>query len=144
MIPRQTMLIENPIAVAEEERATRPSRTPFSRFLRTPAAQKIFAENGYRPVDQERARASSRRSSRSAPGKFTIDELGLGGWAKVDKKWFSTRRRASWPRIERQVGGDRLAALTRLSRRRAAGADRGRRGRATTALSLGFVTTYLT
>ena len=38
------------------------------------------------------------------PGLFTIDQLGLGGWAKVQKRFFDPRT-GIMARIERQVGG---------------------------------------
>ena len=38
------------------------------------------------------------------PGIFTIDQLGLGGWAKVQKRFFDPKT-GILARIERQVGG---------------------------------------
>jgi sulfate transport system substrate-binding protein len=101
-IPRSTILIENPIAVTKtsEHRA---EANAFLRFLRTPPAQRVFAENGYRPVNKAiAAEYQSRFPAR--PGLFTIDQLGLGGWAKVQKSFFDPDR-GVMARIERQVGG---------------------------------------
>ena len=38
------------------------------------------------------------------PGLFTIDQLGLGGWKKVQKRFFDPKR-ASWRASSAQVGG---------------------------------------
>ena len=75
VIPDQTILIENPIAVTKS--APEPAEA-FVRFLRTPAAQKIFAANGYRPVlDNLRSAThnlpSSSPSAASAAGPPSAD-----------------------------------------------------------------------
>ncbi len=49
VIPKATILIENPIAVIKSSPDTAAANA-FLRFLRTPAAQQVFADNGYRPV----------------------------------------------------------------------------------------------
>jgi sulfate transport system substrate-binding protein len=101
-IPRSTILIENPIAVTKTSER-RAEANAFLRFLRTPAAQRVFADNGYRPVNKAvAAEYESRFPAR--PGLFTIDQLGLGGWAKVQKSFFDPNR-GVMARIERQVGG---------------------------------------
>ena len=101
-IPRTTILIENPVAVTKtSEHKT--EANAFLRYLRTPAAQRVFAENGYRPVNKAvAAQFKSRFPAR--PGLFTIDQLGLGGWAKVQKRFFEPDN-GVMARIERQVGG---------------------------------------
>jgi ABC-type sulfate transport system substrate-binding protein len=38
------------------------------------------------------------------PGQFTIDQLGLGGWEKVQKRFFDPST-GIMARIERQIGG---------------------------------------
>jgi sulfate transport system substrate-binding protein len=101
-IPRSTILIENPIAVTKRSEH-KPEANAFLRYLRTPDAQRVFAENGYRPVNK--AVAEQFRSRFPArPGIFTIEQLGLGGWAKVQKRFFDPRT-GIMARIERQVGG---------------------------------------
>ena len=102
VIPRSTILIENPIAVLKTS-DHKSEATAFLRFLRTPAAQRTFAENGYRPVNQVVARQFASKFP-SRPGLFTIDQLGLGGWTKVQKRFFDPRT-GIMARIERQVGG---------------------------------------
>jgi sulfate/thiosulfate-binding protein len=87
VIPRSTILIENPVAVVKKTAHPREANA-FVNFLRTPAAQKIFGENGYRPVVKRVARQFSYPAR---PGIFRIDQLGLGGWAKVQKRFFDPR-----------------------------------------------------
>ncbi len=102
VIPRSTILIENPIAVVKSsDRKT--EANAFLRYLRTPAAQRTFAKNGYRPVNRAVA-AEFKSKFPHRPAQFTIDQLGLGGWAKVQKRFFDART-GIMARIERQVGG---------------------------------------
>ena len=69
----------------------------------SPAAQQIWAYNGYRPVNKTVLEANRKQFPRR-PDIFTISNLGLGGWDKVQKSFFdpSTGVMAS---IERAVGG---------------------------------------
>jgi sulfate/thiosulfate transport system substrate-binding protein len=102
VIPRSTILIENPIAVTKTS-DHKTEATAFLRFLRTPAAQRTFAENGYRPVNKAVARDFAKKFP-ARPGQFTIDQLGLGGWDRVQKRFFDPST-GIMARIERQVGG---------------------------------------
>jgi sulfate/thiosulfate-binding protein len=102
VIPRSTILIENPIAVLKTSEHKQEANA-FLRFLRTPAAQRTFAENGYRPVNKAVAREFNKKFP-ARPGQFTIDQLGLGGWDTVQKRFFDARS-GVMARIERQVGG---------------------------------------
>jgi sulfate transport system substrate-binding protein len=102
VIPRSTILIENPIAVTKLSES-KAKAYQFLRFLRTPAAQQIFANNGYRPVVKS-VLEKNRKKFPARPGEFTIDQLGLGGWAKVQKRFFDPKT-GIMARIERQVGG---------------------------------------
>ena len=52
VIPRQTMLIDVYIAALEKSEH-KAEWNAFSRYLKTYPAQKILAENGYRPVDKQ-------------------------------------------------------------------------------------------
>ena len=65
VIPRQTILIENPIAVLKESENIDKARQ-FLRFLKTPAAQQIFADYGYRPI------VPSVLQGNQAKGKFPV------------------------------------------------------------------------
>jgi sulfate transport system substrate-binding protein len=102
VIPKTTILIENPIAVTKTtENAAKANQ--FLRFLRTPAAQQVFADWGYRPVVPKVLEANRKRFP-VRPGQFTIDQLGLGGWERVQKRFFDPSS-GIMARIERQVGG---------------------------------------
>jgi sulfate/thiosulfate transport system substrate-binding protein len=102
VIPKQTILIENPIAVLKSS-PSKDKANQFLRFLRTPAAQQIFADNGYRPVLKS-VLEKNRKKFPVRPGQFTIDQLGLGGWDKVQTRFFDPDK-GVMARIERQVGG---------------------------------------
>jgi sulfate/thiosulfate-binding protein len=104
VIPKQTILIENPIAVSKKSSAAeREGANAFLRFLRTPTSQQVFADFGYRPVLKSVENAN-RRKFPTRPGLFTIDQLGLGGWEKVQKRFFDPKS-SIMARIQRQVGG---------------------------------------
>ena len=86
VIPRQTLLIEAPIAVLKSSE-NRDAANKFIRFTKTAAAQRIFAQFGFRPlvpsVYDEFVKQYPRR-----PGIFKIDDKYLGGWRAVESKWF--------------------------------------------------------
>jgi sulfate transport system substrate-binding protein len=102
VIPRSTILIENPIAVLKTS-DHKQEATAFLRFLRTPDAQRTFAENGYRPVNKAISKQFASKFPHR-PGQFSIDQLGLGGWSRVQKRFFDPKT-GIMARIERQVGG---------------------------------------
>jgi len=102
VIPRQTILIENPIAVTKTS-DDKDAANAFLRYLRTPGAQQIFADNGYRPVVKSVLEAN-RKKVPVRPGQFTIDQLGLGGWDKVQKDFFDPSN-GLVAQVERKVGG---------------------------------------
>ena len=102
VIPRSTILIENPVAVTKTSESKQKANQ-FLRFLRTPAAQQVFADSGYRPVVR-RVLEKNRKKFPARPGEFTIDQLGLGGWKKVQKRFFDPKT-GIMAGIERQVGG---------------------------------------
>lgn len=82
--PKQTFKIENPVAVV----STSPhldAAVAFKNFQYTAAAQTIWAQAGFRPVDP--AVAADFRAQFPAPAKlWTIADL--GGWNTVDPKLF--------------------------------------------------------
>jgi len=102
VIPKQTILIENPIAVTKSSDA-KDSANAFLRFLRTPEAQQVFADNGYRPVLKS-VLEKNRKKFPVRPGEFTIDQLGLGGWTKVQKRFFDPKS-SIMARFQHAVGG---------------------------------------
>ncbi len=102
VIPRSTILIENPIAVLKES-SNKEKANQFIRFLKTPAAQQVFADRGYRPIVKSVYEANKKKFP-VRPGLFTIDQLGLGGWTKVQKEFFDPDS-SVMATIERKVGG---------------------------------------
>jgi sulfate transport system substrate-binding protein len=85
VIPKATILIENPIAVPSTSKHQAEAKA-FVKFLRTTPAQKIFAQNGYRPVVSAAARGFN---FPTRPQLFTIKYV--GGWPQVEKKFFDPR-----------------------------------------------------
>jgi sulfate transport system substrate-binding protein len=82
VIPSQTILIQNPAAITTK--ASNPTLAKaWLDFLYTPTAQKIFADNGYRPVVQGVVPADTFVTPTTL---FTIDDL--GGWTDVTKTFF--------------------------------------------------------
>jgi sulfate/thiosulfate transport system substrate-binding protein len=102
VIPRSTILIENPIAVTKTS-DHKTEANAFLRYLRTTEAQRIFAENGYRPVNKAVA-AEFKSKFPARPGLFTIDWGVLGGWKKVQARFFDPKN-GILADIERRVGG---------------------------------------
>ena len=104
VIPKATILIENPIAVTSTSKHQTEAKA-FLKFLRTPAAQKIFAQNGYRPVVVSAARGFN---FPTRPQLFTIKYV--GGWPKVEKKFFDPQHghHGSLPGVEWRLTPARL------------------------------------
>lgn len=100
--PRSTILIENPVAVTRTSSSKATARA-FVRFLHTPASQQVFADYGYRPVVKS-VLEKNRKKFPVRPGMFTIDNPMLGGWTKVQKRFFDPET-GIMARIQRQVGG---------------------------------------
>ena len=102
VIPKTTILIENPIAVTKGS-PDKAAANAFLRFLRTPSSQQVFADYGYRPVVKS-VEIANRQKFPVRPGLFTIDQLGLGGWTKVQKRFFDPSS-GIMARFQRHVGG---------------------------------------
>jgi sulfate transport system substrate-binding protein len=102
VIPKATILIENPIAILKDSK-NKDAANAFVRFLRTPAAQQVFADFGYRPIVRSVLDANRSRFPKR-PDIFTINNLGLGGWPKVQKTFFDPTS-SVMATIERTVGG---------------------------------------
>ena len=96
-VPDQTILVENPIAVTANTKYPDQARA-FVDYLRTPAAQQIFAENGYRPTTRG---VPTARKFKTPKTLFTIADL--GGWSDVTKKFFDSTRSIVGD-IERGIG----------------------------------------
>jgi len=82
LIPQQTILIENPIAVTKSSHFPAQAQA-FVEFTQSPTGQAIFAKYGYRAVDQHVLRAQHFSNPKIL---FTIADL--GGWQAVQKNFF--------------------------------------------------------
>ena len=101
VIPRQTLLIEAPIAVIKTSE-NKELATKFVRFTRTPQAQRIFAEYGFRPLLPSVYREFLKQYPRR-PGIFKIGDKYIGGWKAVDKRWFDPDK-GLWVGIAKRSG----------------------------------------
>jgi sulfate transport system substrate-binding protein len=97
VVPDQTILIENPVAVTSNS-ANPTVAQAFLDFVYTPEAQQIFVENGYRPVVDGVPGADR---FPEPPGLFTIAEL--GGWIDVAAKFFDPKG-SIMADVERSIG----------------------------------------
>ena len=81
------VLTEMPAAVVDrtvDKKGTRKVAEAFARFLYTSAAQKAFADNGFRPVTAE-----GKAYARGRFPQVTFFRIGdLGGWPSFDRKHF--------------------------------------------------------
>lgn len=88
VIPRSTILIENPVALIDtyvDQHGTREAAEAFVAFLLTREAQEIFAKYGLRSVDPAVAEATASRYP-AVVDQFTIDYF--GGWDKATPDFF--------------------------------------------------------
>jgi sulfate transport system substrate-binding protein len=88
VIPKSSILIENPVALIDasvDKHGNREAVEAFVEFLFTPEAQQIFAENGLRSVDQNVAQQTADRYP-PLQDQFTIADF--GGWKEVTPKFF--------------------------------------------------------
>ena len=102
VIPRQSMLIELPVAVLKGS-PNKYKANQFIRYLKTPPAQELFAQNGFRPVVQS-VLAKHRAQYPDRPGIFKVDDKIIGGWRGADKTWFD-QSKSRMVQIEKAVGG---------------------------------------
>jgi len=88
VLPKQTILIENPVALTTSGLKHTEAKA-FLKFLRSPKAQKLFGDTGYRPV--LKSVASSRKYKYKQPKtlfKINSAKLGLRGWKSVQYRFF--------------------------------------------------------
>jgi sulfate/thiosulfate transport system substrate-binding protein len=95
--PKQTILIQTPVAATVK---AKPQAQQFVEWLYSPAAQKIWAEQGYRPVLPSVAKQYS-STFPTPPQLFNIGFL--GGWTKVKTEFFDPTS-GSITKIEQAAG----------------------------------------
>jgi len=99
VVPNQTILIENPIAVTTKSKDAGKAQA-FVNYALSKPAQEAFASWGYRPVDQSVLKANSEKFPNPS-GLFTIRDL--GGWTKIDDSLFDPDKGAV-AKIEQDAG----------------------------------------
>ena len=98
IVPSSTILIENPIAAIKTSKNLAKAKA-FIKFLRTAPAQKIFGDNGYRPV----VKSAAKQFHFPKPAKlFKINAF--GGWTAVQKKFFD-KQNGIMVKVEREARG---------------------------------------
>jgi sulfate transport system substrate-binding protein len=102
VIPRQSMLIELPIAVLKSS-PNKDKANQFIRFVKGDTAQDLLAQYGFRPVDPKIAKKYASKFP-ARPGIFKVDDKIIGGWRHADKVWFDPNK-GRMVQIERAVGG---------------------------------------
>jgi sulfate/thiosulfate transport system substrate-binding protein len=99
LIPKQTLLIETPIAVTSKSKNASAAQA-FVNWQWSAAGQKIWAQEGYRPVMPSVAKQFASEFP-TPPQLFTIDYL--GGWTKVKDTFFDPSS-GSITKIEQEAG----------------------------------------
>ena len=97
VVPAETILIENPIAVVNTSESAEAAQA-FIDYLYTPEAQAVFASKGYRPVVEG---VETEFDSSGPAGLFTIEDV--GGWPEVRKRFFD-REESIFLDIENELG----------------------------------------
>jgi sulfate/thiosulfate-binding protein len=102
VIPRQTMLIQLPIAVLQGS-SNKDLANKFIQFVKSEPEQEVFGQYGFRPVNPAAAKKFTKEFP-ARPGLFTIDDKTIGGWRAADKTWFDPAK-GRMAGIEHDVGG---------------------------------------
>jgi sulfate/thiosulfate transport system substrate-binding protein len=97
VVPQQTILIENPVAVVSEGGNAEKAKA-FVDYIRSPAAQRVFGKAGYRPVNES---LTDEFQFPMPVDLFTIEDV--GGWDEVQKRFFD-REDGIMTAIQRDVG----------------------------------------
>ncbi|MDD5305752.1 MAG: sulfate ABC transporter substrate-binding protein [Deltaproteobacteria bacterium] len=89
VIPKSTILIENPVAVVDGyagRHGVKDVAEAFVKFLATPASQEAFAKGGYRPVDDKVAAGFADKFPK-VEDLFSVRDF--GGWPQLVKTLFA-------------------------------------------------------
>jgi len=88
VLPKQTILIENPVALTKNGLKHSEAKA-FLKFLWSSKAQKLFGDTGYRPVLKSVAKSAKYKYPKPK-SLFTINSksLGLRGWKSVQFRFF--------------------------------------------------------
>ncbi|CAM4424236.1 sulfate ABC transporter substrate-binding protein [Paenibacillus alkaliterrae] len=91
VIPKSTILIENPAAVVDknvEKHGTRKVAEAFIAYLHSEEAQRLFTEHGFRSVD---GKVAADTKDRFAVPEDLFDISYLGGWPEVRESLYSKK-----------------------------------------------------
>jgi sulfate transport system substrate-binding protein len=103
VVPKPTMLIQLPMVALKSAPS---AATAFVNYVHAPKQQRIFAQNGYRPVItsvlKDPSLATWKKKYNTGP-TFKIQDKLFGGWLKVNRVWFSPS--GKMVKIEKAVGG---------------------------------------
>ncbi|UJF31506.1 sulfate ABC transporter substrate-binding protein [Paenibacillus hexagrammi] len=97
VIPTYTTSIQNPVALVDkyvDKHGNREVAEAFLNYLWSPEAQKVFAEKGFRAVDETIAKQYE-KNYQTPEGLFDINYL--GGWTQVNKELYG--KGALWESI---------------------------------------------
>jgi sulfate/thiosulfate-binding protein len=89
VVPSPNIRIEGPVVVIDrnvDRRGTRKAAEALATYLSGPVAQKIFAEEGFRPVNPS---VWAQVKDRFAPVAQLYSAADFGGWTKIDTIFFS-------------------------------------------------------
>ena len=95
VVPEETILIENPIAVTTDSPE---AAKAFVEFVRAAGSQRVFGEAGYRPIRKEILGEFEYPTPKAL---FTIAEL--GGWGSVRERFFDVEE-GLMAGIQRELG----------------------------------------
>jgi sulfate transport system substrate-binding protein len=104
VVPKPTMLIQLPMVATKSAPA---AATAFIKYVHAPKQQKIFAENGYRPVIKSVLKSpdmASWKKKYNTGATFNINDRLFGGWRKVNRVWFDLNN-GRMVSIEQAAGG---------------------------------------
>jgi sulfate transport system substrate-binding protein len=104
VVPKPTMLIQLPMVATTHASS---AAKAFVSYAHSPKQQRIFAVNGYRPVDAsvlKRSDLATWRQRYNTGPTFTIRDKLFGGWLKADRVWFDLNN-GRMVKIEQQDGG---------------------------------------
>jgi sulfate transport system substrate-binding protein len=100
--PESTILIENPIALIDknvDKHQTRKIAEAFLEFVHSKEAQRLYAQYGLRPVNEEVAREFTAKYP--AP-KYLFNINYLGGWNQVENDIYG--KNGVWTKIIEELG----------------------------------------
>jgi sulfate transport system substrate-binding protein len=97
IVPEVNIQIEGPVAVVDrnvDRRGTRKAAEALAAYLSGEEAQRIFAEEGFRPVNDKVAQEVK---GKFAPVRKLFTAADFGGWGAIDKTFFG--KQGLWDKL---------------------------------------------